>query len=155
MLYMTVIPMLLRYSTYGYRSTGTYREPYLITLVRNVNNTIQNSMIYIYLLHAIDFCGNTHNACRALADLDEILQIVSRIARRHDHLQRRPKLLVRQAGGLLLLPLFRGPRRHGGCRRGQLGRNLGRVGNKNPPKKPQKKQKPPKKPTKNVFFWVF
>ncbi len=82
-------------------------------------------MKYIYLLHAIDFCGNTHNAGRALADLDEVLQIVSRIAGRHDHLQRRPKLLVRQAGGLLLLSLFRGSRRYGRRRRGQLGRNLG------------------------------
>jgi hypothetical protein len=56
---------------------------------------------------------------------------------------------VRQAGGLLLLPLFRGSRRYGRCRRGQLGRNLGRVGNKNPPKKTKKT---PKNPLKMFFL---
>jgi hypothetical protein len=122
---------------------GTGTVPFKITKYRYIIHDT-------YLLHAIDFGGNTHNAGRSLADLDEVLQIVSRIARRHDHLQRRPKLLVRQAGGLLL-PLFRGSRRYGGRRRGQLGRNLGRVGNKKPT--PKNTKNPPKKPLKMFFFY--
>lgn len=55
-----------------------------------------------HLFAAVLFGGNAHNARGALSDLQEVVQVLARVARVHHQLQRCPELLVGHPRGRLL-----------------------------------------------------